>query len=1073
MALTLSKRISETEWGKVDKTALGNRVAEAYAAGEATKAQVRTVYLYVPDEAFGKDADGKPTFAYTQAKLPVCEIDGDEIVINRAAVGVAAQRVGQTDVSANELTVIKRKLRGLYRKLKATPPDSLKESITTIGRGQELTELVKGSLQYTLDAIRTAFERAFQEPSRYDPGYVHCYYDLVDIFADKLIVRSWGRVAEEEGLAPDEFFMLGYQTDGEGGYTFDPYEQWVVVELTYQPQTPAAQSAADQPSDAPAGEMANTTDVAETQNTKVKKKAQRFTEAVGAQVEFTEADAVQDAKPDGPWRIKAVGCTADKVNANGRRYTSTVLQKAVEELKKHLHESAGQGRLLNESSGTTGEPDHPKDKGNRRPLLLETVVNWDTVYFDGQHVLLEGNLLGTSKGKDIRAQMKGGVIPGISQRGYGESVAVQENGQLVEDVIELTITGYDFTRPGDQSDADSGVTMFESKRHDATGAAQQMGTQVDESNQTGPEAQPGDDEMDPEKLKELIAANPDLFKGIVAEEVSKMSAAQLKALEETVRSALGLDANADIAKELKEAADAKRELAEAKQLKAVEAAIEEATKDLKYGKEANETFVEAIRAAKPQTADEVKALVESKRTEYDKLASKAKIGQMGYKPGSGVQATAPVLESETGVPEFARGAHEITERLVKSGSGQAHNWLKPVTVNEIWTAKMLERFDFVYKGNLLAEARRLEEAEQTADLNLPYSVSRAVIAQVGPQLVAASVFDFDIVNQSPFYLFYEQYVAETGTPMAVTNESVVTDQGAWVALAHSRLTPGTVTVTSSPAGTTYTENDDYVIDYANGRIQTLAAGVPIGDGVTVLANYSYTAIRKGEMQPIERGKAQLSFKTMEAKADRLADQVSSEAIVFGQSQLGWDATGRTIEMLIKEVRRKIDQGIFYLALNAALSVPSNSGGTWNSSGSPIDYADLVRKIGVARVKVTNRYYQPMAIVMSAAMSDTAGNWEGFTAAGARADSDLKATGYVGRLKGLPVFETTEFPDSHVLVANRELVAHRVFRPMRIDGPHKSRDASTGKLISAEEYFTEEYNATEAPVPEKGAYIKIS
>jgi hypothetical protein len=80
---------------------------------------------------------------------------------------------------------------------------------------------------------------------------------------------------------------------------------------------------------------------------------------------------------------------------------------------------------------------------------------------------------------------------------------------------------------------------------------------------------------------------------------------------------------------------------------------------------------------------------------------------------------------------------------------------------------------------------------------------------------------------------------------------------------------------------------------------------------------------------------------------------------------------------------------------------------------------------------------------------------------------------VGRLKGLDVYETTEFPDSKVLVCNRELVMHRVYQAMMIKGPFPSYDATTAELIAAEQYYAEEYNLTEAPVPEKGAYVTIA
>ena len=1037
MALKLSKRISDTAWGDVDKTALGNKLAAAYAAGDVTKAQIRIVYLYVPDDAFGTDADGQPTFAYTKAKMPIAEVTGSEIVINRNGVHAAAGAHGVqgADLPSAAMTAAKRRLRGLYRKLKETAPDALKESIETIDRGKALDEAVEGSAEYRLDRIRDAFNSAFKMESPYG-GDTYCPYLIYDTFVDAVIVKAWGKQNGEDGLEPDEFFKVGYTGDEASGYTFDPYEQWQVVELTYQPQTqPSPQAMAEG-------------------NTPKKNGRKRFDEVVQGQVELVES--VEGDKPDGPWRIKAIGNTADVINGNNRRYPAKILRQAVADLQTHLNESAGQGYLRGKQP--TGESDHPSTKGTRLPLLSETVINWDRVSFDGEHISVEGNLLGTAQGKDIRAQWLGGLRFGLSERGYGDSITRTEKDQTFEEVTELTITGFDLTLPGEQSDTDSGVTFVESRQ----------------DNQPAQE----NEEMDLEKLKAMLREHPELFEGLVSgktlderlEALNKMHADQLKTLDESIRKALGLSATDDIGAALTEAAAARKELAESKRRAAINTAIDEATKDLPYGKDLNALFVESIRSANPQDAAAVKSLVESKRREYDTIASQNKLFGMGFR--GGVQSTAPVLESELGIPEYARGMHEITERMVRSGFAKRYDWNKPVTRNEEFAVQMLERFDAVYGRKLRAEAKLLEEAEQTTDLSLPYSVSRAIVAQVVPQLVAVSVFDVGTIDQSPFYVFYESYSGETGSTATVTDEAVTADLNVWVSLANQRLTPGTVVVTSSPAGTTYDENTDYVIDYANGRLMALAT---ITDGQALLVDYGYTAIRKGEMATIERGKGTLSYKSLEAKADRLADQVSQEAIVFGRSQIGWDAVGRTMNMLINEIRRKIDQGIFYLALSAALSVANNSGGTWNSQGNPADYDDLVRKIGIAKVKVVNRYYDPnqMRIVMSTSMSDTAGNWEGFTAAGQRPDSDLKATGFVGRLKGQPVFESTEFPDSHVLSAHRELVAHRVYLPLHIEGPYKSRDASTGKLIAADEYYAEEFNATDAPVPNKGAYVVVS
>lgn len=1028
MAFTLVKKISDTAWGDVDKTALGNAVAEAYAAGNMTKSQVRLVYLYAPDEAFGEDAAGKPTFAYTRAKMPIAEVGDNTITINRNAVHAAAGAHGVqgADLPVAAMTAVKRRLRGLYRKMKETPPDAIKESATPIDRGQPLTEAVKGSVEYMLDRIRDAFNAAFKMPSLYYPGEAYCPYSIVDTFSDSIIVRAWGKQNDEDGLEPDEFFKLGYASDGQGGYTFDPYDQWTVVELTYQPQT--------QPDNSLSEGRAK------------RRGSKRFVETTDeARIEFVEAATAAD-NPDGPWRIKAIGNTADVVNANGRRYPAALLKSAVSNLKDHLHESAGQAMLR---VRPTGESDHPGDKGNRRALLSETIIAWDSVDFDGQHILLEGNLFGTARGKDFRAQVKGGLKPGTSQRGYGESVLLTENGQTIEEVTELTITGFDLTLPGDQSDADSGVTFVES--------------------------QTGDEDMSKEELIKFLNEHPELFKGVTKEQVESMNADALKKFEEGVRAALGLDANADLMAELAEAAKARKELTEAKQAKAVADAITEATKGLKYGDALNKSFVESIQAAKPKTADEVKALVESKRTEYDKIASALKLAGMGFN-GNGVAVIGPVLESETGTPEFARAAHEITESLLRVGDPRIkrHVYTDPakLSINEIYALNYLARFDKVFGAQLLAESKRFEEAETTLDLNLPYSVMRAIAAEAMPELVSSGIFDVGVTDVSPFRLYFEKFSGESGYTAAITDEAVDmgdADSEGWVALAHKRLTPATVVVTTSPAGTTYDEGEDYVIDYANGRI--MRVGTDIGASDTVLVDYSYTAIRKGENVPIERGEVQLTYKTMDASADRLAAQITREAIIFSRSQLGWDAVTRTLVSLVNQIRRKIDQGLLYLALSAALRQTSNSGGSWTSSGT--DYDVAVRAFGVARSKVAKRHYTPTAIILSESMADLLANWSGFTQAGSRPDANLNANGYVGMLKSLPVFKSTEFTDAYGLVVNREVVAHRVFQPMRLDGPHDAFDPSTLKLLPTQEWYAEEFNTSDTPVPEKAAYITIA
>jgi hypothetical protein len=51
------------------------------------------------------------------------------------------------------------------------------------------------------------------------------------------------------------------------------------------------------------------------------------------------------------------------------------------------------------------------------------------------------------------------------------------------------------------------------------------------------------------------------------------------------------------------------------------------------------------------------------------------------------------------------------------------------------------------------------------------------------------------------------------------------------------------------------------------------------------------------------------------------------------------------------------------------------------------------------------------------------------------------------------------------------VFHRVYSPMQLKGPYPSY--SSNKLLASEQYYAEEFNGSDAPVPGKASYVKIS
>lgn len=860
--------------------------------------------------------------------------------------------------------------------------------------GLPLTETVN-----TADSIETMLEK-LNQALRAWPGRPGDDVHVAFTFADRLVAYQW----KSEGKS--QAWEIPYTAEGDG-YAFGVP---VAVERVVRFE--------------PMGAMSES-----------KERGERFNEQVEQQLTLVESAG------QGPRRMRAIGITSDVINENGRRYPRAVLAGALAEINNSLGLSAGQGRLI-VNGGIVGEAEHPSSKGGR-PHILETVVKWETASLNAAgQVILEGIILPTAKGKDVQVLVENGVRVGISQRGYGKSEAIEENGQTIQQVRKLAITGWDLVA----EPSDPNAQILESREKPEEKRAMTL-----------------------EELLALLKDKPEMAEALIG----RLGLADKKALAES----MGIDP-AKLEEGMKAAKAAQDELAERKRQEAIDKAIGEATKDLKYGEKVNSLFVESVRAAKPGKAEDVKSIVEAKRAEYDGMMAAAKLGSMGHKPQGGViEVTGTGFEEATGLPEYAKPAYMLTEALVqRQWSRGGFDWMKPTTANEIFAKRYLEAYDRAYKTQLMDEARRyqlMQEAEAVSDLNLPYSVQRAIIAEAVPELVALSVFDFGLADTSPTRIYYEAYSGESGSSATITDETFTADHDTWVDLAHKRVRTGLV-VELGGTSTVKTEYTDYVVDYASGRVMILSTGT-ISDAADLDITYTYDSVREGEGQAIQRGKGTLSYQTIELVADRLAAEINDEAVVFATTQLGWDAQTRTVGMLIREVREMIDSGIMRLGI-AQAHIAANSGGTWTSASDPL--SELVEKIGVAKVAIQNDYYMPTAVLMSVTNADRLSNWDGYTAAGARStarqDGGMLGAGDTGlSAKGLPVFASTQMPDAKILVLNRELVQHRVLgsKPMHLEGPFPSY--SSNKLIAAKQWYIEEYNQTVSLIAAKGAYVTVA
>ena len=116
---------------------------------------------------------------------------------------------------------------------------------------------------------------------------------------------------------------------------------------------------------------------------------------------------------------------------------------------------------------------------------------------------------------------------------------------------------------------------------------------------------------------------------------------------------------------------------------------------------------------------------------------------------------------------------------------------------------------------------------------------RAVLADTGTTFTTATVDAgiFAVVSDISRIAPRELVHIEVLHSRTITDESITSSDDTWVDLANKPIDmQQSVVVTSDPAGTTYTEDTDYIIDYAQGRIQTIGVGA-ISDATGILVSY--------------------------------------------------------------------------------------------------------------------------------------------------------------------------------------------------------------------------------------------
>ncbi|MCA1807586.1 MAG: hypothetical protein LC687_07045, partial [Actinobacteria bacterium] len=147
----------------------------------------------------------------------------------------------------------------------------------------------------------------------------------------------------------------------------------------------------------------------------MKNKMKTFTDVVDG----LKFERVVDESGQSTLTVKGVAKRADFVNKNRRYYPESVLKAAVD----GIQDDVARGALV----GLIRHPDPWSGEGSKGHVQM-TAIKWTDIKMDGKDVLVEGLIVDTAAGKDLKALVDAKVHIGLStnMKGAGKHVKAKD-----------------------------------------------------------------------------------------------------------------------------------------------------------------------------------------------------------------------------------------------------------------------------------------------------------------------------------------------------------------------------------------------------------------------------------------------------------------------------------------------------------------------------------------------------------------------------------------------------------------------------------------------------------------------
>lgn len=194
-----------------------------------------------------------------------------------------------------------------------------------------------------------------------------------------------------------------------------------------------------------------------------------------------------------------------------------------------------------------------------------------------------------------------------------------------------------------------------------------------------------------------------------------------------------------------------------------------------------------------------------------------------------------------------------------------------------------------------------------------------------------------------------------------------------------------------------------------------------------------TTTEVGEGEEIKTAKTSYSSVTIEAVGYKLRTVLTAEAIEDAQNAGNINLIARALANIGKDIQEEIDAKLMKLMVDgaAAGNVDVQKG---TKTAKEIS-AEIVEAIVDANQNVKKKHYRPDFVLVDPTIFGYLAKNDEFVHADKYGDTKLQQTGFMGKIRGLEVFESNNAVENKAVVGKRRTFGvYKVYIPTQLRGP---------------------------------------